>query len=322
MTEEEKQQYIEYANSFNPPMEASFLTPAQLDQVNQERRKYESSAQFVKSILNNDDFEERINKSIIEGKIYSISQMALEREKLHALDDGDGTRIDVNETVISRSGQSVIMSGRLQDLLGFESDGYVLKDELNELVNALQADGVPGPEIDRVTAAMNKFGAIILQRGIFVALKGMLEEAIEHSLTLHNFGSSGAKPQPADKPVGVSGAQPKQGEEMPVGFIEYLKNNDKEFDRVEHEVMNDPQFQEFFSTLKKHYTYYQTLPADRMAHEIIVRPQLWSKLSPQTKAWVQTVVERNREAFRAKVDQVAVTSGAGKLDELKKSLGK
>lgn len=320
MTEQERAKYVEYAESLDVPVEASFLTQQQLETIKQERAKFESSQQFVASILKQDDFEEIISKTTIQGRIYSPSQMALLSAKLNALDGGEGNRADITESLVTKSGQMIIMSLRLQNILGFIGDGYMLKDELDELVNALKADNVPGPDIDRVTSSMNKFGAIFLQRGVFISLKGMLEESIGRTLNIidasrsYNSSSAPNAAQPASANA--------RSEELPAGFIEFLKNNDKEFDRIEHEITVDPMFVEFFSNLQKHYVYYQKLPADHMADEIIIRPQLWNKLSPQNKAKVQEIVERNRSGFQSKIQQIAASSGLSKLDELKKNLGK
>jgi hypothetical protein len=320
MLPEEKQKIDEYVNSFESPAELSFFNEKQKNDMDLERRKLEASRTFVASIAEQADFDSRFQKATLEGRIFAPSQAINVDSKIRVVDGMDGARLDIQETLVSRSGQRLIMSGRLQQILGFITDSYMTKDEAGQLASALQADGVPGPEIDRVNAAVNKFGAVMLQRGIFVALKGMLEDAIGHSLPIYNPAQNNALVKSASS--AAPSAQPKQGSELPAGFIEYLKNNDKEFDRVEHEIAADPKFQEFFSNLQKHYTYYQNLPSDRMAHEIILRPQLWNKLSPQTRVWIQNLVERNRQGFQSKVEQVAVTSGASKLDELKKSIAK
>jgi hypothetical protein len=230
----------------------------------------------------------------------------------------DGVRVDVYESLISQSGQRMIMSERLREILGFFGDAYVLQDEQDEFVSALQADGVPGPEIDRLVSSLVKNGAVVLQRGVFLVLKPLLEDALGRTLRTFN-PNAGMAAAPAN-PAPTSDIP--QGEELPFSFIEYLKNNDKEFDRVEHEVMNDQMFLEFFFALKQRYAYYKNLPPERMAGEMICRPKLWVKLSTQTRVWVQNLVERNREAFNQKVKQVASVSHAEKLDELKTTLSK
>lgn len=311
---------LDYIVSFESPVETDFFTPDIKKKITALQSKLVATVSLVKALESKPQLSEDIDKEIMSGNIYAPNEAVHVEGILSAL-EGGGSRIDTKESVVSPTGQRIIMSGRLQNLLGFSTDGYILKQESDKLTQSLQADGVPGPEIDKVNAAINKYGAVLVQRGVFIALKDILEQGIGRTLTIYNPAQGSSSVQSAVQ-TAPSGAQPRQGEEMPAGFIEYLKNNDKEFDRVEHEITQDPKFQEFFANLQKHYAYYQKLPADRMAHEIILRPQLWVKLSPQTKVWVQNLVERNRESFQSKVAQVATAAGTSKLDELKKTLGK
>jgi hypothetical protein len=315
ISQDEKQKISVYINSFDKPAETAFLTKQQIDKLNEDKQKLENTKAFVSSIIEKDNFDELFDKAVLEGRIYNQSQFNLVETKVGALEDMDGSRVDIAETLISKDGERIIMGMRLQKTLGFITDSYMDKDESDQLVGALQAEGIPGPEIDRVVSAMNKNGAVMLQRGVFIALKDMLEEAIGKSLSVHSTKGSYV---PGNK--SADNQRSTETDELPISFIEYLKNNEKEFDRVEHEILRDEKFVEFFETLKKHYSFYQNLPVEKMAHEVIVRPQLWNKLSPQTKAWVQTLVEKHRPNFQSKIQEVAAASNIGQLQNLKQTL--
>jgi|GEM_PF-5808176 len=319
MNLDQNQKFVDHMFSFPNPAEADFFNPDQLKQLDAERAKRDTSREFVEAIIEKDDFEERIQQSILNGRIYNSSQMNATEKRLSALDFGDGTRVDAFETLVSPDGTRIISSENLQDLLSVYGDTYITKDRSNELSNALSADGVPGPQIDRINAALLRQGFVSLQRGVFLVLKGMLEDSIGHTLPTFNPGSGKGTRNEAIRST-TPPAPPS--DQLPFSFVEYMRNTDKEFDRVEHEIINDLQFREFFSGLQKQYAYYQDLPAERMAGEIMVRPQLWSKLSPQTKVWVQNIVNRNRDEFQAKVGQVAQSAHLEKLEELKQSLAK
>lgn len=318
------------------PVEADFLTSDQLKFLEAERDKLTVTEQFINSVIAKDGFEEVINKAIIEGKIFSPSQFQSLQEKFRALDDKDSDRIDLTETLVNGAGDKIIMSARLQSLLGFLTDGVMVKDELDELVRALKGDNVPDADIDRVKTALDNTGSVFLQRGVFIPLKSLLEDSLGRKLTIAPEGASGYTEVPvpdfslpATEPVAPANDAPtpkaqmpniSQPVELPISFIEFLKNTDKEYDRVEHEVMNDQQFQDFFANLKSHFAYYKTLTDEKMAWEVIVRPQLWVKLSPRTRAWVQNLVTRNQDSFLAKVEQIAKASHISQLEELKKTL--
>ncbi|MBX4187772.1 MAG: hypothetical protein KW793_01400 [Candidatus Doudnabacteria bacterium] len=315
MTTQDQQIAIDYAMTLEAPAEKEFFTPVQIEDLKNERQKFQESQNFVSAIKGKQDFEDRLEKAIIDGKVYSGSQMEVVTLRNDAL-DGYGDRIDIPESLVSKSGNWVIMSERLQKLLGFVTDGYMLKKEIDQLMSAMQADGVPGPEVDRAVAALNKNGAIGLQRGVFLPLKSMLEEAIGRSFSLRSKPQVEVSVQAPSKQVTAPGA------ELHISFIEYLKNTDKDYDRVEYEVSHDPKFLEFFNNLKSHYAYYKSLSDEKMVAEIVVRPQLWIKLSPNIKESVLNIVERNRGPFMAKIDQVASLAHVNDLVTLKQNLSK
>ncbi len=319
MTSEEKQKISEYINSFSNPAEVDFLSNGQIKEWEKSLKKYESSKTFVQSIIEKDDFEDLLQKATLEGRIFAPSQMAVMESQIKAIQDKGGARVDITESLVSKGGQRVIMSLRLQDILGFVTDSYMTKDEADQLISALQADGVPGPEIDRVNAAMNKFGAIVLQRGIFIDLQNLLEEAIGHALSVKDVKDFVPRPSPQ---FGTGGKEPKSLEELPIAFIEYLKNNDKQYDLLENDISKDPKFIEFFNNLKQHYTHYNNLSTEKMVGEVVVRPTLWSKLSPKVQELLITVVDRNRGPFQNIVQNIAKQSKVEQLYELKKTLGK
>jgi hypothetical protein len=316
MTREEEIKYLDYASQFRPPAEVEFFTSEQILEWQKMRKKFDTSQQIVASIIDKDNFEELLEKAILENRVFSASTMSAIQEKINAIDYSEGVRISLYETLVSKSGQRVIMSDRLASILGFYGDGPILKDKAEKLVSALEADGVATPLVDKVNSMIHKYGAIILQEGIYLVLKDWLEDALERSLATYNANAGNSIPSPQPPP------NMTPGPELPFSFIEYLKNTDKDYDRVENEVMKDPQFLQFFEALKKQYDFYKTMPLDRMAGELIVRPQIWNKLSPQNQAPVMSIVEKHRQEFMSKIRQVAATSHAEKLEELKKSLGK
>lgn len=310
---------IDYEEQFQYPAEADFFTADQNKQLEVIKVKMGVTHDFVASIVNKEDFDSRVEQAVVDGKIYSPSLYNQYNNIFKLLDNNYGLIVDITESLVSPSGQRVIMSRRLQNILGLSSDATMETSESDKLTSALAADGVAGPDIDKVNAAMNKYGMVIMQRGVFMSLKKMLEEAVGHQIPMYiaREGSQSSTPETA-KPT----QEVITGEDMPAGFIEYMKNHDKDYDRLEHDVMLDPNFVTFFDSLKQHYDYYKTMPSDRMAQEIILRPPLWNKLQPATQAAVQELVEKHRAHFLNIVKQVATVSGFGKLEELKKNLGK
>ncbi len=314
----EEEKINDYVDSFHSPAETAFFTQAQLDKLKDEKQKLDNSRAFVASVIEKEDFEDLFQKATMEGRVFNQSQVNLVESRIAAIEDMEGVRVDISETLVSKSGQRIIMSSRFQTAFGYSIDTYAVKSELPPLISALQADGAPGADIDRVTSAMNKFGAVMLQRGIFVSLKDLLEEAV--GKTLMGYSNKGASVGSAAA-IGTNPNAVPQANELPLGFIEFLKNNEKEYDRVEHDILVDPKFLEFFEQMKTRYSFYQNLPVEKMAHEVIIRPQLWAKLSPQTKAWVQTLVEKHRPMFFDKVKEISTLIHAEKLTELKMKVG-
>ncbi|HYC79890.1 MAG TPA: hypothetical protein VEC17_02595 [Candidatus Binatia bacterium] len=309
---------VEYLESFQHPVEADFFKPEQVSQLKQEEQKLEATKGYVSSRVNEEDLEDELQKAAVEGKIYSPSEFQVIKAKLLAY-EGEGERTDTQETIISPSGQRVIMGIRLQNVLGYDGDGFMTKEESDQLISALQADSVPSPEIDKVNAAMNKYRVILLQRGVFTELKDMLEEALGKKLTVVR-GDFVPKSTPQ---FAQHQELPKQElPELPPSFVEYLKTVDTEYNLLEKEVIADPKFIEFFSNLRKHYAYYQNLPAEKMVGELLIRPALWVKLSEPTQIKLQSLVQRNLAGFQTKVSKVASESHVEKLDDLKKNMVK
>lgn len=195
MTFVEKEKAIQYVESLTTPAELAFFAKEQLIELQKEREKMDRSIVFVSTIIDKPDFESQLQKGELEGRIYGPSEMANTTAKFRVLDDGWGERIDLNETLVNKTGQRIIMSGRLQKLLGFLADGYMIKDEMDQLISALQADNVSSTDVDRVTSAMSLYGAIALQRGAFVSLKNLLEEATGRNLSYYNPALT-PKPKP------------------------------------------------------------------------------------------------------------------------------
>jgi hypothetical protein len=325
MTTQERQKQIEYVSSFKQPAEATFIMPKQVEALNAEREKMLNTEKFINTVIETEDFEDAINKAVIEGKIYSASQYNSIKTKFDALDSKMGDRTNLAETIVNKTGQVIIMSGSLQERLGIYTDGFVSSDEQEDLANALQLDGVPSPEIDKVMAAMIKNGAVVMQRGAFNDLLPLLEETLGRKLNAYVPKAFLLTNEPVDATqlTPSSSSSPDSMTmtgELPISFIEYLKNTDREFDRVENEIIKDQIFISFFENLKTHFAYYKTLSAEKMAAEVIIRPQLWVKLSPRTRASVENIVTRNRPTYMLKINEVAKVSGADKLADLRKSL--
>jgi hypothetical protein len=325
MPQNNTQVYIEYLESFQHPVEGDFFTADQFKQLEDEKKSLESTRNYVASIAEKPDFEDLLQRSIIDGKIYGASQFAYIKDKLKTFEEGLGEREDIPETLVSPSGQRIIMSRRLQDVLGFDSDGYLTRESADKLAKGLQSDGVAGPQIDKVNSAMNKYNVIILQRGVFSALKDMLIEALGR-----NFITPPAHVQPVSAPVkeepAVSPGPAKHGQskilgELPKSFIDYLKKNEPGYANVVSTVSKDAKFIEFFSNLKKHYTYYQNLSAEKMVEEIFIRPVLWSKLSQSIKEIVEGMVLKHKDAFEGK-PKVKEEHGASITDLKAKLVGK
>lgn len=332
MTDREKA--IEYAESINPPAEIDFFTSEQLEALKKEREKMEQSRVFVLNIIEKDDFEELIQKAALENRIYNVAEMSSLKAKFRAIDEGLGDRVEINRSLITKTGQKIIASAKLQDLIKIYSDVYFLEEELDILTKALKAEGIDEPDIDRVASAMRTYGAVIIQRGVFTQLKSLLEDAVGSSLTINksveNDAVSVQMPQDKAKKqnLPVSEANPQNKNlvlpaDLTAAFVEYLKHNDISYTSTIKSVISDPKFIEFFEDLKKNYNYYKNLANEKMVEEIIQHPPLWNKLSGATSDSVRQMVERNKEGFdkkKAAVAQSASSEHGASLSALKERL--
>jgi hypothetical protein len=175
-TKRDLSKIIDYFVSFDLPAELHLMTPKDKANADLEVRRLDATRQYTQSIIQNPDLGGSLDKDVMEGKIYGPSQAANIRAKILAL-EGTGARTDIKRSIVIPTGQAVIMSEACASALGFIADGFVVKDDMDQLIQILRNEQVEESQIKRVQEAGQKYGAIILQRGSYVALKGNLEEA-------------------------------------------------------------------------------------------------------------------------------------------------
>jgi hypothetical protein len=177
------QAVLEYVRSFQPPAEIDFFDEKQKAKLKAETEKLQNTQKYLRSIVDNPDLGKNLEKDVVEGKIYSAGEMVKISERIKAL-EGYGERISPKQSLVSPTGQRVIISDEVADILGFITDGYILPEELEDLIIALKHEGILDDEISKLKSAMAQHGAIILQRGVFAALFPILEESVQISPVL------------------------------------------------------------------------------------------------------------------------------------------
>ncbi|MGE5392122.1 MAG: hypothetical protein ACM3NH_00015 [Candidatus Saccharibacteria bacterium] len=175
---QDQQNLLDYALSYEAPLELYFLKQKQKDQLEKEKAKLESTVQYVTAVLENPEIDQDLDRAVAEGKIYSPAMTANIRSKIRVVYDGMGNRADLSRCLVSETGQFVLMSENCASKLKIFTDDYLTKDQIGGLISVLSEEGLPKDRIERVKQAAAEHGAIILQRGAFEALRGMLEEAL------------------------------------------------------------------------------------------------------------------------------------------------
>lgn len=177
----------EYALSFEAPLEQYFFTQKQKDQLEKEKTKLDSTIQYVTAVLENPELDQDLDRAVAEGKIYSPAMTANIRAKARAMYDGMGPRWDLARSLVSNTGQFVLLSESCSQALRLFTDGYLTKEELPGLLKQLASEGIEKDVLEKMQQAAEKHGALIIQRGAFIALRPMLEEALAIEDVRHSY---------------------------------------------------------------------------------------------------------------------------------------
>jgi hypothetical protein len=194
---------FDYVDSFIEPAEFDFLTADQKKSLEAEAKKLDKSIKHYKVVFGDTNWTEQIDKDILQGDVYTVQQALVVAEKQKAR-NWYGERIGIDKSLVSPTGQRVIMSIRCSDSLDLNMDGYITKDSLGQLVQILKEEGVNAESIEKVKSAADKYGVIILQNGIFAVLKPMLEDFLDRRTSVSKTApdnSEVAVPAPRPTPI-------------------------------------------------------------------------------------------------------------------------
>ena len=187
-----------YIASFEPPLEVYFFSPKEQEKIEAMKRKIDTTAQYLQAILDNPELGKNLEKDTMAGKIYSIGELANANLILRAL-EGNGARVDIRRSLVSPTGQIVIMSENCASTLGLIADGYITKSDFEQLVQILRNEQVPEVQIKKLQEAINQNEVIMVQRGAFAALKPFMEEfsvisSVKSSFEQYKKGVEQVKP--------------------------------------------------------------------------------------------------------------------------------
>lgn len=187
--------------AYDVPLEIHFFNQKQKDELEKERVKLESTIKYVTAVLDNPELDQDLDKAVAEGKIYSPAMTANVREKIRVVFDGMGTRFDLSKSIISETGQFVLMSENCVMKIKQFTDGTIQKKDIEGFLETLAGEGVAQDKLDKIRQAGTRIGAVIVQRGGFLALKPMLEEALAIENVQRSYKDFKQKLENQDKPV-------------------------------------------------------------------------------------------------------------------------
>ncbi|MGE5297808.1 MAG: hypothetical protein ACM3KM_01460 [Acidobacteriaceae bacterium] len=177
------------------PFEPMFFTKKEKEKIENDEKKLEMTKQYHRAVVDNPDYSVNLEKAVLAGQIYSSQQAVQVNARLKAL-NGSGARLDLNRSIIHPDGWHIIGSETLVKNLGLASDAYIFPDQLEVLIQNLKSEGVGEADLNKVRAGMKEHAAVGLQRGVYVALKEMLEEALAVSNIKASFESYRKKLEP------------------------------------------------------------------------------------------------------------------------------
>lgn len=162
----------------NPgPLEAYFFTEKEKQKIEDDRKKLDMTDQYYKAVKENPDYWSNLERATIAGQIFSSAQADLVSDRLKAL-DGSGLRMDLLKSIIHPKGHFILMSEQLAQNLNLSTDWYIAPDRYEALAAYLKKEGIGDADLARLKTSLSQYGAILVQRGVFVALKELLEEAL------------------------------------------------------------------------------------------------------------------------------------------------
>ncbi|MBX4205187.1 MAG: hypothetical protein KW788_03320 [Candidatus Doudnabacteria bacterium] len=179
-------QIIEYVTSFDTPVESDFFGAKQNEKIEKEKTKLKKTLDYIDAVTKNPSLGAQMEKDIVTGLIYSQGEITKVRNRLRALEQ-TGDRFFPDISLVSPTGQRIIMSRRFSDALGHMTDGYFKADELDLAIITLKAEGVLDDQLAKLRKAMSEHGAIIVQRGAYESLLDLLDEAAGYDIKRSQF---------------------------------------------------------------------------------------------------------------------------------------
>ncbi len=170
----------QYILGFIPPAEAYFFTSKQHNDLAMEQKKLEETQDYVANLLDKPELYDEYKKLVMSGKLYPDATAKEVIKKVRAM-EGGGNRYDLSKSIVSPKGEVVILSESACKKLDIDFDTYVLLNDVANLVQILKSEGVTDVSLNALQAGASRYGAVIIQRGGFMALKDSLEEAINYN---------------------------------------------------------------------------------------------------------------------------------------------
>jgi hypothetical protein len=192
----------DYLDRFPAPLEQYFFGDKEKQKLALERTKLESTIQYIESIERNPELGANLEKDVIAGKIFSAGQANDVVARIDALEEANGPRVDLRKSFVSPTGQLVILSERACQKLGVLADGFLMGQDIDDLIAALNDEFVDSATVAKVREAGQVYPAIIIQRGAYAALQALLEETAPISMPK----APGTVAAPAKMPVSNHGA--------------------------------------------------------------------------------------------------------------------
>jgi hypothetical protein len=177
---------LNYIYSWDSPVEVDFFGDKQNEQLSKEKAKLKKTEDYLAAVINNPGLGRELEKDIATGLIYSKGEMTKVQNRVRALEQ-TGDRIFLDVSLVSPTGERIIMSRQFSDDFGFMTDGYLEQDEIEDVVLALKSEGILDDQITKVREAMDSHGAIVVQRGAYEALFDLLDDATGYDLKKNQF---------------------------------------------------------------------------------------------------------------------------------------
>ncbi|HEX5430297.1 MAG TPA: hypothetical protein VFX17_04475 [Patescibacteria group bacterium] len=244
---------------------------------------------FEKSLMTDDQRKEyELQQRKLQAGMLSPEEAATATVRGMAL-EGIGSRGDIENSVISPSGQRVIMNNKVASELGISTDADLTNhDEIMQLAQVLRKEGANDADVARVVNVASQGGSVALQKGSYATLRDLLpREALEEGRQVLNQRR----------------AESKQHERSH-GFYNYIeRQNQGDYQKIVAAVAADPAFKGLEQKMRSNEGY-KNVPQTRIVEEVLARTSTRDQLSQSTKTSVNTILDTHRPEFIQKTKEI------------------